>query len=326
MKKLMALVLAVFLCAALSACGRIPSADPGEGGQNQTQETDEPAQPPQPPQPLQPLQPAEPTEPEEAQLLDAWAEVLLGQWEVYHREDVGKIDFLTLNEDGTAQIGERAVSWEYDGNRRISSDKVYILVLDGENTLYEMTVWKENNDLHGQLKDPEDDYIILYKPDFYEILTITLDNIYDYFEMFITWEEERNGFDELEMVDTWQDFVLKEPYASRLSYVNDDSWGYSVVDRGAIEWRYQYGSFNVLLNPDGTVILENCVSEGEAKDICKGNGSSVQAYYHFFVPSTKDWYYPGADLDVEQWRAYNEHGYFNFEVVRVQLTLYLIPD
>ena len=81
----------------------------------------------------------------------------------------------------------------------------------------------------------------------------------------------------------------------------------------------------MLLNEDHTFTLENCVSKWEKTDIYSGHGSE-QSYYHFTVPYTFDWYKPGEDLDVEQWRAHNDNGYFGFEVVRVKLTLYLIPE
>ena len=254
------------------------------------------------------------------ELLASWADVLYGQWEVFHRDDVGKIDPVIVCDDGTAKIGDQTFSWELNENWMYLTNELRIIISDSATMLYEMTLWWEEGDIHGQLKDANHEYIILYKPSYYEILTITVDNIHDYFEMVTTWEETRNGFGELELVDTASDFVLKEPFASRVSYVNSNSWDSNVVDAGAIEWRFQVGSFDVILNEDHTFTMENCVSKWEKTAIYGDNGS------HFTVPYTFDWYQPGEDLDVDQWRAHNNEGYFDFEVVRVKLTLYLIPE
>lgn len=259
------------------------------------------------------------------ELLAQWGDVLFGQWEVFSRDDVSKIDSIIICDDGIAKIGDRTFHWQLGEDWMYFHNEFDIVVLDGDVTLYDMKIWWEDGDLHGQLNDPNDDYIILYKPSYYEILEITVDNIHEYFEMVTSWEETRNGFDELEQVDTMSDFILKEPYASRVSYINSDSWDYNVVDSGTIEWRFQIGSFDVLLNEDHTFTLENCVSKWEKTEIYSGYGSE-QSYYHFTVPYTFDWYKPGENLDVEQWRAHNDNGYFGFEVVRVKLTLYLIPE
>lgn len=259
------------------------------------------------------------------ELLAVWADVLYGQWEVFHRDDVGKIDSVIVCDDGTVKIGDQTFTWELGENWRYFTNKFDITILDGATMLYEMTLWWEEGDIHGQLKDPNNDYIILYKPSYYETVTITVDNIYEYFEMVTTWEEKRNGFGELEEVDTWSVFVLKEPYASRVSYINSGTGDAYTVDSGAIEWRYQQGSFDVLLNEDHSFTLENCVSKWEKTEIHVGSGFT-RSSYRFTVPNTIDWYKPGEDLDVEQWRAHNDNGYFDFEVVRVKLTLYLIPE
>lgn len=256
---------------------------------------------------------------------DEWGSDLFGQWEVFHRDDVGKIEPVVICEDGTLQIGDQSYQWQVHENWYESDTELKIVLLDNTAMLYEMTIWRENGDLHGQLKDTNNEYIILYKPSYYEILTITVDNIYDYFEMVNTWEEERNGFNEVVGVYMWSEFVLKEPYASRVSYVNHRAGVEPVVDRGAIEWRYQQGSFDVLLNDDHTFTLENCVSKLEKTEVSGGSGFT-RSSYRFEVPRTSGWYKPGQDLDVEQWRAYTEDGYFGFEVVRVQLNLYLIPE
>lgn len=259
------------------------------------------------------------------ELLASWADVLYGQWEVFDRDDVGKIDPVIVCDDRTVKIGDQTFSWELNENWMYLTNELRIIIRDGATMLYEMTLWWEEGDIHGQFKDANHEYIILYKPSYYEILTITVDNIHDYFEMVTTWEETRNGFGELELVETGSDFVLKETYASRVSYLNDDSFDWNVVDAGAIEWRFQVGSFDVILNEDHTFTLENCVSKWEKTAIYGGNGSANNGY-HFTVPYTFDWYQPGEDLDVEQWRAHNNEGYFDFEVVRVKLTLYLIPE
>jgi hypothetical protein len=259
------------------------------------------------------------------ELLASWSDVLYGQWEVFHRDDVGKIDPVIVCDDGTVKIGDQTYTWELGENWSYLTNELDIMILDGATMLYEMKLWWEEGDIHGQLKDTNNDYIILYKPSYYEILTITVDNIYDYFEMINTWQEERNGFGEVTDVRMWSEFVLKEPYASRVSYVNHRAGVEPVVDRGAIEWRYQQGSFDILLNDDHTFTLENCVSKSEKTEISGGDGFT-RSSYRFEVPRTSGWYQPGEDLDVEQWRAHNDNGYFDFEVVRVQVAIYLIPE
>lgn len=259
------------------------------------------------------------------EFLASWADVLYGQWEVFHRDDVGKIDPVIVCDDGTVKIGDQTFSWELNENWMYLTNELRIIICDSATMLYEMTLWWEEGDIHGQLKDANNEYIILYKPSYYEILTITVDNIYDYFEMVNIWEEESNGFGEVVGTYIWSEFVLKEPYATRVSYVNHRAGAEIVVDRGAIEWRYQQGSFDVLLNDDHTYTLENCVSKCGKTEVQAGDGFT-RSSYRFEVPRTNGWYKSGEDLDVEQWRAHNDNGYFDFEVVRVKLTLYLIPE
>ena len=259
------------------------------------------------------------------ELLASWADVLYGQWEVFFQDDVGKIDPVIVCDDRTVKIGDQTYTWELGESWRYITNELDIVILDGETMLYEMKLWWEEGDIHGQLKDPNNEYIILCKPSYYEVLTITMDNIYEYFEMVNTWEkEELYGFDELVEVYTWSEFVLKEPYATRFSYVNNREGFEPAIGRGAIEWRFQVGSFDVLLNDDHTFTLENCVSERETTE--ERGGYGTKSSFRFEVPRTWSRYKSGEDLDVEQWRAHADNGYFDFEVVRVKLSLYLIPE
>lgn len=258
------------------------------------------------------------------EIMKEWGSDLFGQWEVYTRDNVGKIDPLVFIEDGTVRIGEQIFNWRISDTWSRSDIELDLILSDNEQDLYDMKLWREDGDLHGQLYNGE--YIVLYKPSYYEILTITLDNIYDYFEMTTSWKEEYNGFDELEQVETQIRFALKEPYASRISYVNDDTLDDNVVDNGVIEWSYQLGSFDVVLLEDHTFILENCISAMTCSDIYSGNGSFTSKTYDFTVPYGWRVYIPGRDLDVEKWIAHEGNSYYDYEIVRVKLDLYLIPE
>ena len=260
-----------------------------------------------------------------AAIMEEWGSDLYGQWEVFSRDCEGMIEPLVVHEDGTVSIGDQVLSWEISENWSRSDTELDILVRDGDEKLYDMKLWREEGDLHGQVYDGSQ-YIVLYKPSYYEVLTITMDNIYDYFEFTTAWSAEYNGFDELEKVTTSVDFVLKEPYASRISYVNDDSRDDNAVDNGVIELRYQLGSFDVVLKDDQTFTLENCVSSMICSDVYDGNGSFRNKSYHFTLPYAYRVYVPGRDLDVEQWVAHEGNSYYDYEVVRVQLNLYLIPE
>lgn len=260
-----------------------------------------------------------------AALLEDWGSDLYGQWENLYREHQGKLPPVTFFEDRTVQIGEEVLSWKVCDNWEYMVDQLEFQILSGDELRYEMILEREEGDLRAWIEPVGGEQIGLYKPGYYEILEITTENIHDYFEMVTSWEEQRNGFDELEMVDTHSDFILKEPYASRVSYLMADSWDYNVLDTGVIEWSHKVGSFDVILNDDYTFTLENCVAERDRTEIRDGYGAAAHGY-EFTVPYTFDWYIPGEDLDVENWRAHNDYGYFGFEVARVKLTLYLVPE
>lgn len=259
------------------------------------------------------------------EIMDEWGSGLYGQWEVFARECEGLIEPLVFYEDGSVSIGNRLLSWKISDNWSRSDTELDILVCEGEDVLYETKLWREDGDLHGQIYDGSQ-YIVLYKPSYYEILTITVDNIHDYFEFTTLWNSEYNGFDELESVSTNIEFVLKEPWASRISYLNDDSWDYNTVDNGVIEWSCQLGSFDVILKDDQTFTLENCVSDMTCTDIYNGNGSFRNKTYHFSLPNSYRVYIPGSNLDVERWVAHEGNSFYDYEVIRVKLDLYLIPE
>lgn len=285
MKKAISLLLALVMCLSLCACG---------GGSGTPEAT-------------------EPT------LSSEWMSYLCGEWEVLYRSDEGKIENVTFGEDGTVTIGSKSATWKLEYQ---NDSEIRLQIADDDNIICDFVLEIRDNDLYAGVIQYNSNNISLYKPSYYEIITITEANWQEYFEERIIWEEEYNEFDELKYVTIGNDYVLKEQYWSRFSFqMMDDLRDENVIDPGAYETVYEKGSFIVHLDIENdTYTIENFEPTGTSSYVnplsCVGgdNNFSFGGVRFTIVP------------DSEGRQQQNNTELRMTEVLRMKLSLYLIAE
>lgn len=315
MKKLLSLLLAAVVCVSLVACGgKTPNTGDSSTQEQQVQnDNNEP----------------ESTEPENKVTADDNTQIesiskflpyLCGEWKVLNVEDEGVLESVLITEDGNVNIDGSNFKLKFQSE---FEDGASFGIIDGDTVAGNFNFYIEDNgDIIIYLRGIVDSEVSLYKPKHYEVITITPENVYEYFEFRDFWDESRNAFDELTGVDIDTILVLKEPYYSRLSQqLMDGGSSETVVENGAIEWFYKRSGLDVVLNlEDKTYSFENFKSGTEDTETsvrgfeCRNDYAGFWARMLYGTP------------DSEGRLTYTWACVYEMEIMRLELDLYLIAE
>ena len=260
------------------------------------------------------------TDPEE---LDETAlKQLCGEWKTLMREDVDRIESITIYEDGTLLIDDSTFAWKYmDDN----SGMITLSVFNGEEKTGTVHMWAEDNGDIVLYYYPGDEWaenIVFYKPSHYEVISINKENVFDYFEFRDTWAESRNAFGELTSVTIVTYFVPKEPYYSRISeQLMDDGSDQNVIENGAIEWNFLRSGLDVVVNlEDQTYTFENFEAGTEDTKTYVAGFGDYSGNMGFWARRLE------LVPDEEGRQTYTWGCTYDMEILRLKLDLYLIAD
>lgn len=307
MKKLLALLLAAVMCVSLAACGGgTPNNDKTQTNENtgfieseNTVSADDDTQ------------------------LDnssKFIPYMCGEWKVLDIEDEGVLDSVIITEDGNINIDGSNFKWELQNERENAAS---CKIIDGESVAGSFNFGIEDNgDIRLSLSGITDSEISLYKPEHYEVITITTDNVYEYFEFRDFWQESTNAFGELTSVRIDTKLVLKDEYYSRLSQrLMDGVFSETVVENGAIEWHYKRSGLDVVVNlDDKTYTFENFESGTEDTEtgvqgfVCNDEYAGFWARFLLLTPDSEGRY------------TYTWACVYEMEITRLELDLYLIAE
>jgi len=304
MKKIIPFALVLVLCLTLCACGS-----------NESAETVAPV----------PLATAAvlmpPTQPN-VELDEMNLEKLCGEWKVLRREDVDKLESITIYEDGTLLIDDRTFTWKYiDDN----SGMITLSVFDDEEKTGAVQMWAEDNGdivLYYYLGDNWAENIVFYKPSHYEIISINMENVYEYFEFRDVWKESRDAFGELTYVEIVTYLVPKEPYYSRMSeWLMDDGSDQNVIENGAIEWNFLRSGLDVVVNvEEKTYTFENFKSGTEDTETYVAGFGDYAGNMGFWARTLR------LSPDSEGRHTYTWACEYEMAILRLKLDLYLIAE
>lgn len=249
-------------------------------------------------------------------------ENLCGEWKVLRREDVDKLESITIYEDGTLLIDDRTFAWKYiDDN----SGMITLSVFNGEEKTGTVQMWEEDNGdivLYYYPGDKWAENIVFYKPSHYEIISINMENVYEYFEFRDVWKESRDAFGELTYVEIVTYFVPKEPYYSRISeQLMDDGSDQNVIENGAIEWYYERSGLDVVVNlEEKTYTFENFKSGTDDTETYVAGFGDYAGNMGFWARRL------AISPDSEGRGIYTWACPYEMDILRLKLDLYLIAE
>lgn len=252
-----------------------------------------------------------------------WLSYLCGTWEVLYRDDVDKIGTVEFYEEGTVTIGERSLSWKLQEE----NDGLIISLISNGSLEGSFGVYlTDERDLSAYIQI-DDEEIALYKPSYYEIIPITLDNVDEYFEMKYFMDIKENGFGEVSGILIYAHYALKDEYYARISeQMMDDSRDYNIVDAGAAEFSLERGNIELQIDPANQT-FEFVGFEPQRQDTyikTPGSGGFWGDCYGFALEAYT--FSTDINLDIETGMADNTNSPYNFELVRIDTMLYLIAE
>lgn len=307
MKKLIALLLAAVMCFSLVACGRgTPNNDEPQTNENTDSIGSENTV----------------SADDDTQLDNSskFTPYICGEWKVLNIADEGVLESVIITEDGSINIdgSNFKLRLQFDDEDRASFE-----VIDGEAIAGYLSFYIEDNgDIGLYLEKFKSMVLPLYKPDHYEVITITPENVYEYFEFRDFWQEGTNAFGELTSVRIDTKLVLKDEYYSRLSQrLMNGVFSETVVENGAIEWLYKRSGLDVVVNlEDKTYTFENFQSGTE------DTGTRVEGF-GFYDEHAGFWArFLQLMPDSEGRHTYNCACTYEMEITRLELDLYLIAE
>ena len=317
MKKWIALLLVAALCLSLCACGNENAQDAKDDNAGTPALEAVPAETAAAPALAETAAPAE-AEPLPANL-SKYLPVLCGDWEIMYRDDVGLIEEIAFSEDGTLQVGSQNFTWEYasDFGHEFSFN-----ILNGSEEIGGFRLHKDQDAClelwldHVESEGP----IFFYQPSCYEIVTITLDNWQEYFEIRQFDRFYEDAFGDAKNCEIYWMLCLKDEYHQRISdYVMNDVFDSNVIESGAVEVAFDIGTKSVSVD-----LANRSYTLGD--DFNKIDTGTFVSKFTFDTDS--EFSYAGIgndfifDQEIESGKTsdYKE----NFEITRIKLDLYLI--
>ena len=307
MKKMIALLLTMVMCLTLAACG-------GETQNNDKTQTGENAGS------IESENTSSADDDTKSENSSKFLPYMCGEWKALNIDDEGVLDSVIITEDENLNIDGNNFKWKLITE---SENTVTCNIFDGETVAgsFNFTI-EDNGDIRLSLRGITESEVSLYKPDHYEVITVTTDNVYDYFELRDFWKESTNAFGELTSVRIDTKLVLKDEYYSRLSQrLMGDGFSETVVENGAIEWNYKRSGLDVVVNlEDKTYTFENFKSGTEdTKTGVQGFGCYDEhaGFWARFLQLTPD---------SEGRHTYTWACVYEMEITRLELDLYLIAE
>ena len=305
MKRLFALILVVIMCFSLFACGsdEILNNDDIETTASAIADNSE----------MEDVPPSDGGD--NLDNVSEFLDYLCGEWETLSTDAEGKS--ATITEDGNINIDGSSYELKLKSG---SEDGAVFEILDGETSVGSLHLSIEDNgDLKLYLKDFSEFDFALYKPDNYEIIKITKDNVYEYFELYDEWSENKNAFGELTSVSIATNLVLKEEYYSRISH-----WlmgNEAALEKGAIEWLFKRSGVDVVID------LENRTYKFE--NFQSGTEDTSTSVKEFICNSDFAGFYSRTlrlTPDSEGRHTYTWACAYEMDITRIELDLYLVAD
>ncbi len=202
--------------------------------------------------------------------------VMFGEWKPLYISDAEKITSVSINEDGGFFCDEQLLSWKYTGDGTYNNNECYYfdLLNADENVGGFFLYFCDNGDICLEMDAFDNNSIDLYKPSYYEVIDITMDNWQDYFEVENSMSFDENEFGEHTFSDISTYFVLKDEYRGRFSHsLFCESYEEKVIERGAVEFSYEYGKKNITFDP----AEKTCSFDGEF--VSEGEGTNITGFY-----------------------------------------------
>ena len=237
-----------------------------------------------------------------------------GEWmpDPYYVESNG-LASLTLNEDSTAKYGDKTYSWEFE---YAYSDSASIILKDGETEAYEIYLNINSNGLINISfskvtgEGTSSHLGNLYKTSDYTAIEITAENFFDYFELKEVSSISKDAFGEPTSIYVSRYYVFKEECGK----VNGD------LSNVAVE--YSYRSQDVMISADlttgeyhlGEVVSYNAESEPRTNTTSMGN---------LYISEDNNPY--GMSFDsygIYEFPVYEAYMYTDFAIVRLAGTIY----
>lgn len=298
MKELIALLLAAVMCLSLAACGK--------------EIKDDTAYIPVP------VATEVPAESEQLPaILSKYMPILCGDWEILYRDDLGLFENITFSEDGTLKVDNQTFTWEYAWDY----DGVCVFnILDGSTTVGGFRLHKEKDACLELWLDHIESRgrIFFYQPSCYDIITITLDNWQEYFEIRQFERFYEDAFGDATSCEIYWKLCLKDEYLNRFSdYIMDDVFDHNVIDPGAVEVAYDVGtrSVSVDLKNRTYTLGDDFTKDRTDSSIVKFNFDADDESAYALIANSYI-------LDTGITHNYKE----NFEITQIKLDLYLIAE
>ena len=251
-----------------------------------------------------------------------WFSLIFGEWSRLYLDDEGKVETLTIREDGTAVLDGSEAQWVFDYYNESIHTAIFHLLVNGTEIGGFHCKYTESGDLEAYIKleELDNESLYLYKPADYEIISVGLDNWQEYFEYRYEMHYQDDAFGDFSRCWYTTKLCLKPEYAARVSaYLTDDVFNNNVIPGGALEYSYDAG--NAPFHMD-TVTREYTIGEPTTE---RSDTYVVESYYNdedtvYFQLATHNF----GDYEIENETAYNF--WHNCVPIRMDATLCLIAE
>jgi len=242
----------------------------------------------------------------------------IGEWTVsYYYEDDNEITTFTVNEDGTATIGDESFTWELN---YADKDSASFNIKNGDTNVYDLDVDKKDEGYHSAtLYKYTDEYNTTWIDEFYRLddftkIEITKDNFFDYFEEYENTEiiENKDAFGEVTSTDirVRKGFALKEECGLVISSLKNVP----------VEYSYRTMWVNVSADPTTGEYHLGEVTDYDADSEPRSDVTSLSDITH-----NDDIYTLGlsfGELYIDEYPVDNLYTYTDFELVRAAGVIY----
>ena len=251
---------------------------------------------------------------------------ICGEWKPLYTQDEQILMTVSIFDNNTINIDENSFSWELS---KADDNAARLHILENGNTVgYLAFSTSENSDISLRLIMGANSEVVLYKPSHYEIIPITLDNFDEYFEIRYFPHIQKNGFDEISQIQFYCAYVLKEEFYDRISQqMMDNVWGTKVIDNGAAELSFERGAIECKIDVENQTFEIVSFTPREAATSVRTlsfGGMWTPDTYGFDFASYS--FTAGINLDLENGTGDNTYVGNNYELVRIEGTLYLVAE
>lgn len=248
---------------------------------------------------------------------DSLTELLLGEWVYVESSHYQFSDFKTMEfkDDYTVLCDGKEYLWEvtYEDTSN-ELDYIEVKILDGASEYLRFTFNREDYKINlGQYVDGSYQWnsVNFFHISEYEKVEITVDNFFDYFEIYEYVNWSKNSFDEVTSMSVSRAFTLKDEYYSRVPRIYNEvaiEYKYKTSNRNiTVDWNNQTYSF-------GDITKTNDYEYDHTTEMYHTTYNEVEKYgigfnsIHYSIDSSNDYI----------------TGYINdFEFTRIKGAIYL---